>query len=339
MCIQEVKSSNTGLDNDMIQVPGYLSFYSFGRKGYAGVATFVKESLVPLSAQSNFSTGIDLDIVNSQGRCVITDHSHFVLLNVYFPHADSLERLEFKQTFSKAIQHQVDILLNQKRNVVLAGDVNVAHFEIDHCNPKQSCLDWSLSNFADFAPRQWLDQFILPNGYMVDLFRKFHPTETGAFTVWNTLINARPANYGTRIDYILCNQELAPLFTDCFHLPNVMGSDHCPVVAVFDDSIRNLLQNSGKPPLLCTCYWDNYPGKQKRLSSYFKPITHRPSAQQTTESYISNTTPSLRVSAKKNIKKTNQPSILKFVKSETITEENESANAKLSPNETTIIDF
>eukprot|EP00842_Homolaphlyctis_polyrhiza_P004846 jgi/Hompol1/5362/HPOL_000407-RA len=136
--------------------------------------------------------------------------------------------------FHHAIQLRVEAFIQQKRQVILVGDINVVHMPIDHCDPQRSMSDLGISDFQATPARQWLDKFLAPKGPMTDTFRYFHPSTAQAFTVWNTLVNAREANFGTRIDMILVTSGLVPMMRDSRILADIMGSDHAPIVAEMD---------------------------------------------------------------------------------------------------------
>jgi AP endonuclease-2 len=226
-------------------VPGYDAYFSSsrGKGGYAGVVTYVKTSVIrPVAAEEGISgildevpanakskdvmtTGIGPSIISeftteelleidSEGRCVILDFEIFVLFNVYCVHESSQERLPYKLKFYNILQRRAEALLNSGREVIIVGDLNVTHKEIDHCDPQKSIKEHGLESFGNHPARKWLDSWVSPNGPMIDLCRKFHPDEGGLFTCkyyrllmyiiilllkyvfdsligWNTLINAR----------------------------------------------------------------------------------------------------------------------------------------------------
>ncbi|RKO99062.1 hypothetical protein CXG81DRAFT_15079, partial [Caulochytrium protostelioides] len=275
LCLQETKITRRDITAEYGMVPGYHAFYApcrDGRPAYAGVATFVRQTLAPIEAEEGFSGllggpslgcyGALLDrfetaellALDREGRVLITDHQLFVLFNVYFPNDASPERGLYKQRFNVALATRVAAFRAAGREVVVVGDVNVAHRAIDHCDPVQSCRDRGIADYDALPARQWLTQWLdgtdgdaeaeadagdadaapKPGGHggLVDVFRHFHPTTRGAYTCWNTLKNARPSNYGTRIDYVLATPGLLGAFADCSVDADVMGSDHCPVSAV-----------------------------------------------------------------------------------------------------------
>ncbi|KAJ3217916.1 Class II abasic (AP) endonuclease [Dinochytrium kinnereticum] len=170
------------------------------------------------------------------------------------------------------------MLVARGREVVVVGDFNVCHKEIDHCEPGKCILN-GVDKFEDTPSRRWMESFVVPQGNMVDLFRHFHPDRRGAFTCWNTLIDARKSNYGTRIDYIMCTPNMVSWFETCDIDTSIMGSDHCPVFAVLRDkhpqtgeSLHEALGHTEgifrEPPKLCTKFWKEFSGTQTTLSRW-----------------------------------------------------------------------
>ncbi|KAJ3122470.1 Class II abasic (AP) endonuclease [Nowakowskiella sp. JEL0407] len=277
ICFQETKINSKDISEEYKSVDGYYSFFSCSKKrsGYSGVAVFIKTTIPicgyeegftgilseekeiyaefseinqefeqPLLATINSSKSGDmkqymkaLSNLDSEGRCIEIDCGGFTLLNVYFPTEPSEERHDFKIAFSKGIQKRVEALVKIGREVILVGDVNVCHKEIDHCDPEKSKKERNITDFGSTPSRKWINEFLAPNGSVVDLFRHFNPEKRHAFTCWNTLINARASNYGTRIDYILVTPNLLKFFTSCEIQSWILGSDHCPVTAEFLDSL------------------------------------------------------------------------------------------------------
>ncbi|KAI9028616.1 DNase I-like protein [Hyaloraphidium curvatum] len=326
VCFQETKISRATAANqpDMVLVPGYDAFFSFCRQrvgggGYSGVATYVRTERVPppVEAEEGFLnvlgqrpqsrighwpdleadfTREELEALDSEGRCLVTDHHLFVLFNVYFPNDATDERHVYKMKFYRAIEARVRALLAAGRHVVVVGDVNTTHEEIDHADPKKSMKELGIESYGETPSRRWIHALLHPRGPMVDVFRRFHPDRTGAFTCWNTKIDARPANYGTRLDYVLASVGLAPAFCGGDVHQDVMGSDHCPVSGTMRDEVwvdaeGRLVEGEGpegaklvrladlmepepdaaprNPPALCTRFWEEFSGKQKKLSTFF----------------------------------------------------------------------
>jgi len=183
--------------------------------------------------------------LDSEGRCVITDHQAFVLFNCYFPNVGGgddneqrEQRFEYKMNFNRVVQARCEALRRAGRHVVIAGDVNCIHREIDTCDmPRMlKMAGVTQEEFLQRPDRKWLHAMLVDGGGpMVDLFRNFYPDQPRAYTCWDTRTNARETNYGTRIDYVLADKALVDLgpdgFWDCRIMREVHGSDHCPVVA------------------------------------------------------------------------------------------------------------
>ena len=218
LCMQETKISEEQLSPELRQVEGYDSYFSCAeRKGYSGVAIFTK--VPPAKVESQFK----VEILANEGRVLMADYGRFTLLNVYFPNGrSSAERLQYKMDFYDAFLELVDRLVQQGNSVVICGDVNTAHRAIDLARPK---ANEKTSGFLQ-EERAWIDK-LLDHGY-VDTLRLFNQ-EPGQYSYWDQMSKARDRNVGWRIDYFFVNQAFAPQVKAAFILPDVMGSDHCPV--------------------------------------------------------------------------------------------------------------
>ena len=218
LCLQETKAHESQLPEALTKVEGYSSWFSTPeRKGYSGVALYTKED------PRNVSFGLGVERFDNEGRTVVADFDDFVLLGIYFPNGKrSAERLRYKMEFYDAFLDYVENLRREGRNVVVCGDVNTAHKEIDLARPKEN------EKISGFLPeeRAWMDTF-LEHGY-VDTFRQFNQ-EPGNYSWWDQMTRARDRNVGWRIDYFFTDADFASNLTDGFILPDVMGSDHCPV--------------------------------------------------------------------------------------------------------------
>ena len=218
LCLQETKAHESQLPTALKDVEGYHVWFSQPeRKGYSGVALYSRQE--PRSV----TFGLGVERFDSEGRTVVADYDDFVLLGIYFPNGKrSADRLRYKMEFYDSFLEYVDDLRRKGRNVVVCGDVNTAHKEIDLARPKEN------EKISGFLPqeRAWMDTF-LDHGY-VDTFRQFNQ-EPGNYSWWDTMTRARERNVGWRIDYFFADADLAPNLTNAFILPDVMGSDHCPV--------------------------------------------------------------------------------------------------------------
>jgi exodeoxyribonuclease-3 len=226
LCAQETKAHPEQLTKKLRQPPGYYSHWnSAERKGYSGVVTFSKTE--PLRVQAGFG----IEEFDVEGRVLMTEHPGFKLFNVYFPNGKrSQERLDYKLRFYAAFLDYCDTLHAQGERLIVCGDVNTAHKEIDLARPKQN------EKVSGFLPeeREWVDRY-LSHGF-VDAFRALHPDEPEQYTWWHYITNARARNVGWRIDYHLISENLMPAVTDANILSDVMGSDHCPIVLELDEA-------------------------------------------------------------------------------------------------------
>jgi exodeoxyribonuclease-3 len=219
VCIQESKAFSNQLEEKLIHPGGYHSFWHSAQKpGYSGVAIYSKKE--PLRLQY----GIGIPEIDSEGRVLIAEFHNFALINTYFPNSQrDGKRLDYKIQFCAKMLDFLTGLKNQGKNVVLCGDFNIAHREIDLKNPKSNV------NNAGFLPeeRAWMDHF-LNQGY-IDSFRHFEPGP-GHYTWWSYRPGVREKNVGWRIDYFVVNQEFKDALGEVRHQPGVKGSDHCPVL-------------------------------------------------------------------------------------------------------------
>ncbi|KAJ3013580.1 Class II abasic (AP) endonuclease [Thoreauomyces humboldtii] len=311
-CFQEMKIARTNVTADLAMIPTYDAFFTFPKRrhGYAGSTTYVRHPYTPVDAEEGFTgatvtsrgqvvvnesgigcygtlhdefTGTELAEMDGEGRVVITDHRLFVLINAYFPVDDPEEdRQAFRLRFYRAMRMRIEALIAGGRQVILLGDINACCNTQDHCDPKKSLRERGIEVFWDLPARSWLRDLIHPRGPLLDAFRVFHPEQEKAFTCWNTLINARPVNYGTRIDYILPTPGLRPWLKDSAVEADVMGSDHCPVSCLFHDkhpetgeelaaamTPEGWTDGERQPPPLCVKYWDAFSGTQQKLSAFF----------------------------------------------------------------------
>lgn len=219
LCLQETKAERGQLGPEVTDHKRYHSFWhsSRVRKGYSGVVTFTKEE--PVSVEVGFGT----EKFDREGRVVSTEFNEFILLNVYFPNGkkDS-ERLNYKLEFYDAFLTHIEKLKHKGKKVIFCGDVNTAHQPIDLARPESN------EKVSGFLPieRKWIDR-VVKEGY-IDSLREFHP-EPELYSWWDLKTRARERNVGWRIDYFFVQEELKKHLKDAFILPEVMGSDHCPV--------------------------------------------------------------------------------------------------------------
>lgn len=218
LCIQETKAHIEQLTSDLINPDGYKTFWSSGeRKGYSGVATFTK------TEQKKIDCGFGIKKYDSEGRILITHFKDFILFNIYFPNGQrDNERLKYKLGFYDEFLKFANKLKEKGEKLIICGDVNTAHKEIDLARPKENI------NTSGFLPveREWMDKFV-ENGY-IDTFREFNK-EGGNYTYWDPITRARERNVGWRIDYFFISPNLLKNLKKAFIMPNIMGSDHCPL--------------------------------------------------------------------------------------------------------------
>ncbi|CAH8344735.1 unnamed protein product [Eruca vesicaria subsp. sativa] len=331
ICFQETKLRRQELTSDLTIAEGYESFFSCtrtcekGRTGYSGVATFCRvksaslscEVALPVAAEegitglvnSSFSRGgknessviaegleeyekDELLRIDQEGRCVITDHGHFVVFNVYGPRAvaDDAERIEFKHRFYDVLERRWECLLRQGRRVFVVGDLNIAPFAMDRC---EAGPDFEKNEF-----RKWFRSLLVERGgSFSDVFRSKHPERKDAFTCWSSSSGAEQFNFGSRIDHILvagsclheegdqhghnfiaCHVKECDILTEYKRFKNenmptrwkgglgvkLKGSDHVPVFTSFDD-LPDIPQHSTPP--LASRYLPMIYGFQQTLAS------------------------------------------------------------------------
>ncbi len=222
LAIQEIKADEKSIPAEVKNFPEYYIFLNPAKKrGYAGTAVFSR--LKPI----NIYYGLGNDIFDEEGRVITAEFDKFYLVNIYFPNSrHDLSRLDFKVDFDRNI-HRYMNSLREIKPVVICGDFNVAHKEIDLANPKQNMKN------AGFTPeeRAWMDDFI-EDGW-IDTFRMF-TKEGGHYTWWSYRFNARVRNIGWRVDYFIVSPDLKNKIKKSWILSDVMGSDHAPIAMEID---------------------------------------------------------------------------------------------------------
>jgi len=223
LCLQETKIQPDQLTDEMKGLLDYRAHWSFAeKKGYSGVVTYSRPA--PLAVATAGGT----PALNAEGRIVHTEFPDFHLFNVYFPNGGmGPERLAHKLTFYDDFLALCERLRRGGKGIVVCGDVNTAHTEIDLARPKEN------EKTSGFMPveRDWVSKFIA-HGYH-DTFRLF-VTEPGHYTWWDLKSGARARNVGWRIDYFFVSDELRRRVRAATILPHVQGSDHCPITLVLD---------------------------------------------------------------------------------------------------------
>ena len=214
-CLQETKLQPGQVELDL---PGYEQFWcSADKKGYSGTAIFAKKA--PLSVQYN----LGIDEHDHEGRVITLEYVDFYLVCVYTPNAqDGLRRIDYRMAWDDAFRDHV-AALDRKKPVIICGDMNVAHAEIDLKNPGPNRGN---AGFSDEERGKFTE--LLDAGF-TDTFRALYPDATGAYSWWSYRFNARANNAGWRIDYFLVSDRIADRIGDAFILNQIEGSDHCPV--------------------------------------------------------------------------------------------------------------
>ncbi|MCE7700278.1 MAG: exodeoxyribonuclease III, partial [Methanobacterium paludis] len=227
LCIQETKLQENQLTEDIKNIEGYYSYFSFAeRKGYSGVAVYTKEK--PEAVKH----GIGISEYDSEGRILILEFANFILINIYYPNGQKDDtRLKYKLDFYDAVLEYADKLKSEGKKLVICGDYNTAHREIDIKNPKAN------EKFSGFLPveRAWIDKFI-SHGY-IDAYRLFHPDDI-KYSWWSYRFRARERNAGWRIDYHFVSDNMKDDLVNADILNEVKGSDHCPVTLELNYNIK-----------------------------------------------------------------------------------------------------
>ena len=217
-CIQETKMQAGQLELDL---EGYEQYWNYAqRKGYSGTAIFTKKK--PLSV----SYGIGIEEHDTEGRVITLEFEDFYMVTVYTPNSQNeLARLDYRMEWEDAFLSYLK-KLEENKPLIICGDLNVAHQEIDLNNPKTNRKN---AGFTDEERGKF--QTLLDNGF-IDTFRYFYPDQTGIYSWWSYRFQARAKNAGWRIDYFLVSDSLKDRLTDAKIHTDVMGSDHCPVELV-----------------------------------------------------------------------------------------------------------
>ena len=219
-CIQETKCQPGQID---LEFGGYKSYWnSAERKGYSGTAIFTKKE--PISV----TYGIGIEEHDNEGRVITLEFEDFYMVNIYTPNAKrGLERLDYRQIWEDEIRKYL-LELNKKKPVIMCGDLNVAHNEIDLKNPKSN------KGNAGFTDEERGKMTELLDAGFTDSFRYLYPDKTDSYSWWSYMGKAREKNVGWRIDYFIVSSNIKEKIKDALIYPEVMGSDHCPVGLVIE---------------------------------------------------------------------------------------------------------
>lgn len=218
--LQETKMQAGQLD---LQFPSYHSFWNYAdRKGYSGTAVYSRPE------PQSVTNGMGVDAHDHEGRVLTLEFPSFYYVTVYTPNSqDGLRRLDYRMLWDDAFRAYV-LSLNRQKPVVICGDMNVAHHEIDIKNPKSNIHN------AGFTPQEREKFSLLLDSGFTDTFRFLHPDLQGVYSWWSYRFHAREKNAGWRIDYFLISNSLLPRLADARILSDIYGSDHCPVLLDLD---------------------------------------------------------------------------------------------------------
>ena len=211
----------SALNGEIIEVKNFKDyksyFFSAEKKGYSGVAIYTKHE--PLRVAAGFNN----PSFDSEGRVIEIEYEKFILFNVYFPNGGrGPERVRYKLEFYDELFKRVQELRKEKKNIIICGDYNTAHKEIDLARPKENVRT------SGFLPedRAWIDKIVEME--YIDIFREYNK-EPNQYTYWDQITRARERNVGWRIDYYFISKEARDLIKNATIHPDVMGSDHCPI--------------------------------------------------------------------------------------------------------------
>ena len=214
-CLQEIKMSEGQLD---LELEGYETYYNYAqRKGYSGTAIFTKHK--PLSAKY----GMGIEEHDNEGRLITLEYNDFFLVTCYTPNSkQELLRLDYRMVWEDAFRNYL-LELNKTKSVIVCGDLNVAHKEIDLKNPKTNRKN------AGFTDQEREKMSILLDSGFTDTFRFFYPDKENEYSWWSYFGKSREKNTGWRIDYFLTSKDMDDRLVDAQIHQSILGSDHCPV--------------------------------------------------------------------------------------------------------------
>ena len=218
-CIQETKMQEDQIDDKIREIfKGYNTYWnSAEKKGYSGTAIITKN--IPL----NIKFGIGIEEHDKEGRVITLEFDKFYMVNCYTPNSKrELERLDYRMVWEDAFRNYL-LELNKKKPVIVCGDLNVAHKEIDLKNPKTNRKN---AGFTD-EEREKITELL--NAGFTDTFRYLYPDKTDTYTWWSYMFKAREKNAGWRIDYFIVSNSIKDKIKESYIYSEVMGSDHCPV--------------------------------------------------------------------------------------------------------------
>lgn len=217
VCLQEIKLQEGQEPEALIAPKGYYSYFNYAlKKGYSGLAVYTKEKPLAVERKIGFKK------FDSEGRILKIKFKNFILINLYMPNGgEQKENLAYKlEAYNYLLEYLGKI---KEKPVVLAGDFNIAHHNVDLAQPDEN------RDSIMFTPEERKQIDKLTEMGFVDTFRKFHKNETGKYTWWSYFSLSRDRNLGWRIDYVFTSKDITGRIKDAFILSDVMGSDHCPM--------------------------------------------------------------------------------------------------------------
>lgn len=219
-CIQESKLQEGQID---LELEGYYQYWNYAeKKGYSGTAIFTKEE--PISV----TYGLGIEEHDNEGRVITLEFEEYYVITVYTPNSQrELARLDYRMQWEDCFREYINNL-DKKKPVIVCGDLNVAHNEIDLKNPNNNRKN---AGFSDEERGKFTE--LLQSGF-IDTYRYFYPDKEGAYTWWSYMFNARKNNAGWRIDYFCVSERLKDKLASADIHTEVLGSDHCPVELVLD---------------------------------------------------------------------------------------------------------
>lgn len=220
ICLQEIKAEVDQFPEELTNRKEFFYIHSAEKKGYSGVCIIAKKE--PIEVWE----GLGIEEFDREGRVLIAEFDHCILFNCYFPNGQRDHgRVPYKLSFSDAVMNEALSLKKSKnKEVIICGDYNTAHHEIDLANPKSN------KKTTGFLPneRAWMDKF--ESEGFVDTFRMKTPNENGHYTWWTYRGDCREKNIGWRIDYFFVTQNYKEKILKSYHRPEILGSDHCPII-------------------------------------------------------------------------------------------------------------
>lgn len=217
-CFQETKCANSKVPSEIKDVPGYFCYWNGSDDGHSGVVCFSKKK------PKNVTNGIGIKVFDDEARVITLEFDTYYVINAYVPNSGrGLVRLEFRMKWDAEFQNYLKDL-DSKKPIIVCGDLNVSHHEIDLANPKTNLktAGFTIGERNNFTK-------LLESLDLIDIFRTLNPDKTECYTFWTYMRNAREKNIGWRLDYFLISKRWVKKICDCIIRNDVHGSDHCPL--------------------------------------------------------------------------------------------------------------